>query len=462
MKLSFRTLITPFPLLLCCIVFVSSLNRTHAQDSKTLEELTRKLEELNKQIEACGTDLGCIQSKMNQIQQVSKEIQEFQKELQKDPSSIENELINTVPKENEFPPPFDKITKIWLKHTLATSGILRFDCNEINRTREEVLDKVNEIYKEKKGLTGPAWPLPLAHCKSTKVILRENGTLNEPEDHYLVYELEFTDNAVWLADYVLLIGDEHITYMDKHSYKLGLAKPHKRMSKVLSYSGWIMDHSKDPPVQLPLDKYKIMEQKIIDIGVQVPSYKGYTMIYPGSISEDPSDKHKTGVVKEYTLVLPYQIVRFYPASQPDLFIDTYVDFIPEIFSPNEIQDFFKDGRLIMTFVSGEVTQEIEIGFPPLGCNEQLSSTKGAIILSGDCIDHGGYVIASSKNTIVNGRPVARVGDKVLCFTHGMTEIIPAGKNNVTSNKKQIARIGDKTKCGATLLGGSLNTFIGDR
>lgn len=444
-------------------ILLSAHSLTIAQDTNRIEELTRKLEDLNKQIEACGSDIGCVQSKMAQIKQLTNEIQSLKKDLQKDPEKITDELINTIPKENEFPPPFENISKLWLKHSIATSVIWKFDYNTISDTREKTLDKIDEIYKKGKGLTGPAWPLPLAHCEKTKVTLKERGTLSEPKDHYLVYELEFTDDAIWIANYFLLIGNKHIGYKDNHSYKLGLARPHKRTSKVLSFSGWIMDHSKDPPVQLPLNRYKVLEQEIIDIGVQVPSYKGYTMIFPSNVSEDPNDKHKTGVVNEYTLVLPYQVVRFYPSSKPDLFVDTYVDFAPEIFSPKEIQDFFQQGKYIMTLVDGDIVQEIEIGFPPLGCKEQLSSTKGAIILSGDCIDHGGYVIANKKvTTTVNGKLIVRIGDKALCFIHGKTEIISVSKNNVTSNKKQIAKIGDKTKCGATILGGSRDTFVGDK
>lgn len=444
-------------------ILISSHSLTCAQDSNRIEELTRKLEDLNKQIEGCGSDLGCIQSKMGQIQQLTKEIQSLKKDLQKDPEKITDELINSVPKENEFPPPFDGITKLWLKHSIATSVIWKFDYNTINDTREKTLDKIDEIYKKGKGLTGPAWPLPLAHCEETKVTLKERGTLSDPEDHYLVYELEFTDDAIWIANYFLLVGDKHIGYKDNHSYKLGLARPHKRISQVLSSSGWIMDHSKDPPVQLPLNHYKILEQKIIDIGVRIPSYKGYTMIYPSNISEDHKDKYRIGVVKEYTLVLPYQIVRFYPASKPELFIDTFIDFEPDTFSPEDIQNFFQQGKFARIYSSGGITQEIEIGFPPLGCDEQSSSSKGAIILSGDCIDHGGYVIANEKvTTTVNGKPVARIGDKVLCFKHGETEIVASGNNNVLNEKKQIARIGDKTKCGSKLLGGSQDTFAGDK
>jgi uncharacterized Zn-binding protein involved in type VI secretion len=452
--------------------FISILNTsnglTFAQDSKKIEELTRKLENLNKQIEACGDDIGCIQGKMNQIQQVSNEIQKFQNELQKDPSSIEEELINTVPKESQFPPPFDKITEEWLRHTFSASRVLRFDCNKINSTRENVLDKIDKIYKKDKGLTGPPFPLPLVYCEETTVTLKERGKLNEPDQYYLEYEVEFTDNAAWTSDYILLIGDKYLDYEEKLSYKLGLAHPHNRNAKVINYTGWIMDNSKKPPLKLPINRYKILEQDIIDIGVQVPSYKGYTLIFPDNIIEDKKNKHKLGEVKSYRMVLPHQIVRFYSDLNPELFLENtelVADLnstIDEQFSAEEVQMIFQKGEFAKIYSTKGITQELEIGIPSLGCNEQLSSSKGAIILSGDCIDHGGYVIATDKSTIVNGRPVAKVGDKVICFKHGETEIVLTENINVTSNKKRIARIGDKTKCGAKLLGGSRNTFAGNK
>jgi uncharacterized Zn-binding protein involved in type VI secretion len=437
-----------------------------AQDSKRIEELTRKLEDLNKQIEACGSDLGCIQSKMSQMQQLTNEIQSLQKDLQKDPDIITDELINTLPKDNEFPPPFDKITKVWLKHTFTVSRLHRLDCNKINSTREEVLDKIDEIYKQGIGLTGPSWPLLLVRCKETNVKVKEKGIVSTTEYH-LEYELEFVDKAIWTSDYILVVGDNVIDYSDKQSYKLGQASPKARSSKILHFTGWIMDHSKEPPIQLPLNRYDILEQDVIDIGVQVPSYQGYTLIYP-KIIEDPKDKYKIGKVSKYMLMLPYQIVRFYPDLKPELFIennDLVADLLNSIdlhFSPEQIQTFFQQGKFTKTFSYGGITQSIEIGFPTFDCDDQMTSTKGAIVRSGDCLDHGGYVIASDKSTIVNGKPVARIGDKAFCYKHGQTEITSASKNKVTSNKKQIARVGDKTKCGAKLLGGSMNTFVGDK
>jgi len=80
--------------------------------------------------------------------------------------------------------------------------------------------------------------------------------------------------------------EDYIGYEDKQTYKLGVASPHKRTSKILSFSGWIMDHGKNPPMQLPINRYEILEQDIIDIGVHVPSYQGYTLILPENIPED--------------------------------------------------------------------------------------------------------------------------------------------------------------------------------
>lgn len=439
-----------------------------AQETTKIEELTRKLEEMNKQIEGCGTDINCLQSKLKQLEQLTKEIESLRNQIEADPVGAMDELINTLPKENEFPPPFDKISTTWLRHTMAISTIMKFDCNVITDTREKTLDKIDEIYKKGKGLTGPEWPLPLAHCEETNVKLSEHGIMNEPEAYYLDYKLEFTDKGIWTADYVLLIGDKHIGYEDKQTYKLGVASPHKRTSKILSFSGWIMDHGKNPPMQLPINRYEILEQDIIDIGVHVPSYQGYTLILPENIPVDKKNKYKLGKVISYRIILPYQIVRFYPASKPELFVEN-TELISEMivttnaaYSSEEIQSFFQQGQFTKNYSAKGITQVLEIGFPSLGCDDQISSTKGAIILSGDCIGHGGYVIASDTNTTVNGKPVARIGDKALCYKHGKTEIILASSNKVTSGKKQIARIGDKTKCGAKLLGGSHDTFAGDK
>ena len=94
----------------------------------------------------------------------------------------------------------------------------------------------------------------------------------------------------------------------------------------------------------------------------------------------------------------------------------------------------------------------------MGCKTDKNSGPGALAVAGDCIDHGGYILPTEDKVFVNGKPVARVEDKVLCLIHGITEIVGDKSKNVFSGKRRIARVGDKTKCGAKIMGGSLDTF----
>jgi uncharacterized Zn-binding protein involved in type VI secretion len=67
----------------------------------------------------------------------------------------------------------------------------------------------------------------------------------------------------------------------------------------------------------------------------------------------------------------------------------------------------------------------------------------------DTTSHGGKVLEGSENMIVDGKPVARVGDKVSCPIHGDTTI-DSGSPTYIIDGKPTARDGDKTACGATL------------
>lgn len=67
----------------------------------------------------------------------------------------------------------------------------------------------------------------------------------------------------------------------------------------------------------------------------------------------------------------------------------------------------------------------------------------------DPTSHGGKVVEGSENMIIDGKPVARVGDKVSCPIHGDTTI-DSGSPTYIVDGKPTARDGDKTACGATL------------
>lgn len=82
-----------------------------------------------------------------------------------------------------------------------------------------------------------------------------------------------------------------------------------------------------------------------------------------------------------------------------------------------------------------------------------------VILVGDMLDHGGSVVSGSEQTSVDGMPVARVGDKVICSKHGPTTIV-SGDGSVLVDGKPVARQGDKTGCGGSLIAGRTSPNIG--
>ncbi|QJE02485.1 PAAR domain-containing protein [Massilia forsythiae] len=73
----------------------------------------------------------------------------------------------------------------------------------------------------------------------------------------------------------------------------------------------------------------------------------------------------------------------------------------------------------------------------------------ALIRVGDPTSHGGKVLEGSPNFIVDGKPVARLGDKASCPIHGDTAI-DSGSKHYFTDAKPTARDGDTTACGATL------------
>ncbi len=77
---------------------------------------------------------------------------------------------------------------------------------------------------------------------------------------------------------------------------------------------------------------------------------------------------------------------------------------------------------------------------------------------GDISSHGGVIITGAMRTVVNGMPVARMGDLHTCPIpgHGVTPIVTGSLDTVTEGMPN-ARIGDVTACGAVIVTGSLDT-----
>lgn len=74
------------------------------------------------------------------------------------------------------------------------------------------------------------------------------------------------------------------------------------------------------------------------------------------------------------------------------------------------------------------------------------------IVLGDRTSHGGTVLEGDPTTLINGKPLARVGDKVFCPQCKGTFPITSGDDTSLFSDKPGARHGDSVACGATLIG----------
>ena len=75
---------------------------------------------------------------------------------------------------------------------------------------------------------------------------------------------------------------------------------------------------------------------------------------------------------------------------------------------------------------------------------------GPVIVLGDKTSHNGTVVEASQMSDSGGKGMARVGDKITCPRHGNGPI-SSGDPSMLVDGKPVARHGDKTSCGATLI-----------
>lgn len=77
------------------------------------------------------------------------------------------------------------------------------------------------------------------------------------------------------------------------------------------------------------------------------------------------------------------------------------------------------------------------------------------IVLGDRTSHGGTVLEGDPTATINGKPVARVGDKVSCPKCKGVFPITSGDDTFLFSDKAAARHGDTVACGATLIGSQI-------
>lgn len=87
-------------------------------------------------------------------------------------------------------------------------------------------------------------------------------------------------------------------------------------------------------------------------------------------------------------------------------------------------------------------------------------SRGFVLL-GDKTTHGGEVISASSTTIVNGKPVALVGDEVRCPLpgHGVCRIVEGCPDWSEGGRAMVVN-GCRCECGAQLISSASDCGVG--
>jgi uncharacterized Zn-binding protein involved in type VI secretion len=122
----------------------------------------------------------------------------------------------------------------------------------------------------------------------------------------------------------------------------------------------------------------------------------------------------------------------------------------------DLLNAFDKGQLILKrrtekkTVTGTVIIDFEMP-DPVQQTSNLSSQK-SVCVWGDRTTHGGFILATGNRVFVDGHPVAKEGDPVLCPIHGLSKVSKDETSGIYIGGKTVAVAGGKSDCGATILG----------
>lgn len=140
------------------------------------------------------------------------------------------------------------------------------------------------------------------------------------------------------------------------------------------------------------------------------------------------------------------------------------------FAPEKLADSLEKKQLILNskdvspsypvgerdYLRGEAL--ITFNDPDPGIMLQQDYHDGGLTRWGSTTDHGGIVISSGKDVFCDGYAVAKEGDPVLCFIHGISKVSRDESTGVYIGDKTVAFAGCRADCGAKILNGSPVAF----
>lgn len=447
---------------------------TYSQDYTKLTQLQAKMQKLAMQLanSKSQSEADAIQ---NQINALTKEMLLEAQKIEHEGFGAEGDAPTTLLSQDEFtkktlkdldkainslPPALQEI--YFLERKLDDLEPVT-DAEKINDISDQIMGKMDLIYSGTTPLETDATSFitSVKFCKKGTVTCEVEGAATNNDTYDLKYKMVINGEITWVADYVVDIIQKKgylIAYtIDTH---VSETEPIKVNFPKLSGTKMVMRMGQIP-TKGPIDKFKSLP----DVGlfqIGPVDLKNFDLT---DVRNWPDE-----MVNTYELSLVPPSIFFY-SSMDDLELKPFIPYpvfkISEAITPSEINQGIQKGEYKKTIVVNDppgdalkTTLTVHLLFQPLICNEK--GNPGAMAVSGACIDHGGYIMATEDKVFVNGKPVARVGDKVLCFRHGVTEIVGDKDVKVYSNKERVARVGDKTKCGAVITGGLVNIYAGEK
>jgi uncharacterized Zn-binding protein involved in type VI secretion len=456
-------------LLIIAIAFVICLiGNNLAQDESTLMEMVETAKKLIQEYENCQDPIKKeqlmneyieLEEEMNSLAEKIQNLGESQNQgyesIQTNDPAIERIIKQQQEYVNSLPPTLQKIQRL-SNEIDKLDDDLTANCEKINATSIEILQLMGKLYLSENETPSNLSSLitSLKFCKEITINYELKGKGHNSDIFEINYNITMQLKSYWTLVY-------HVDVIQRkgylNSYTITSVKNETYPDKItdIDFSGRFSNK--------PLSYY---------------SYNPGT----GSIIIGPSELKKFDFYDSNTWPDELVSTYFIGYTPPVVLFSTSQDILKGLvlpmlcatntnsltyITPEELNKGIREGTYIKVITKDtffpncdESTITISIDFPNLLCDQH--ENIGALATADACIDHGGYVLATEDLVFAHGKPIARVGDEVLCLRHGITEIVGDKDVKVYSDEQRIARVGDKTKCGAIIMGGSFNVYAGDK
>jgi uncharacterized Zn-binding protein involved in type VI secretion len=415
-----------------------------------MADITRRMQELQNKMMACGTDMSCMQPYIDEVQRLALRAGELSMQQQVDQQAVEETR-------KPLPAALEQLNKQALRVYMELDPVTQ--CEEINRGAEQIMKKIRgRVSPEIDGAY-----LPIRFCRETEVVMTDSGHGRDHGTFDIRYEVETRLKAAWTDNYLVRVGGGSANFLG-FALDCEDAEASKGGVQVKKATGYIPVFTGRALASGPPDRWNVIQG-------------GHLAVAPSSLKEigDPFDPttwpdstdagYMVGPVMPLVLFQSSQGTSVPDEGWPVPCMKNLAN--TQYLEPEQLYASIQAGqlRLVLEGQSADPfcvrdTTVISVGAPPVDCGSVVEAPGGAVVLDGDCLDHGGMVLASENSVFVNGRAVARIGDRAICQQHGITRLVRQGSSSVHSTSMPVARIGDVTECGAKVVGGSQDTFVG--